>query len=266
MMAEDLQGDKTRIHCDLERLYRDIRNVRAEACLNVQECDEQCFEDGYPGVIEIRNDPYSNKCGCYMKNDRCYWNSCGNNQAKSTESMPGQNERVWCAARLRTVRDVVSETCLNIDECNIQGAIDDDVKIPAIEKDFYDSDTNCGCYKKGGQLYWALCGNNGNYYGDLGGQKERVHCYDVASSSAYRLFNRNGVHSHAVSVFHYVTLSLAATFDLARCTLLVLNQSFCSSFLTALTSSLLRRSRLGTLSNIKSSHKASFTVLGLVLE
>lgn len=205
MMAEDLQSGKTRIHCDLERLYRDVRNVRSEACLNVQECDEQCFENGDPGVI-VRTDPYSNKCGCYKKGHQCFWNSCGNNQAKSTESMPGDNKRVWCDARVRDVRDVVGDTCLSIDECEIQGELNGDVKTPALEKDF-DSDNICGCYKKGGQLYWARCGSNGNFYHELGGQKDRVHCYDVATSS-YRLFDRNGVHSHAVSVLH-VTHSLS---------------------------------------------------------
>lgn len=204
-MAPDLQGDLMRANCNLERLYRDIRNVRTEACLSVQECDDQCFQDG-ERPVSVRYDPSSNKCGCYKKRNQCYWNSCGNNQDKSTESMPGENERVWCNARVRDVRDIVDETCLNINECEFQGELDGNVKTPAIVRDF-NSENICGCYKKGGQLYWAVCGSNGNFYGELGGQKDRVHCHDVGTSS-YRLFNRQGVHSHAVSVFHMLRIIL----------------------------------------------------------
>jgi hypothetical protein len=106
---------------------------------------------------------------------------------------------VWCQDRNRgNVRDVVEYTCLNQDDCEEQGDINGDVKTPAIVKDF-NSDNICGCYSKGGQLYWAECNVRGNFYGELTNKKTRIHCDDVGTRSrSYRVFDRE--HSHLVSI------------------------------------------------------------------
>jgi len=199
MRTESLQGDRKRIHCDLSYLYRDIRNVRSDACLNPDQCAEECDEK-FGSEVRVRSNNNNGICGCYRKGNKCYWNDCGGVKAKSRASSPGDSEqRVWCNNRDSDVRDIVRDTCLTKEACRIQGEIDGDVNTNIIVKDFGNSDTNCGCYKKGGRIYWAQCGANGDFYGDVGegdNQKERIHCHDVDNRS-YRLF---GEHSHPVSI------------------------------------------------------------------
>ncbi len=201
MRTESLQTDLDRTQCDLYRIYRDMRNVRTETCLSIQDCDDQCYREGGDGVRE-KTDRNSDLCGCYRRGNRYFWNDCGNNRKKAEEDLYGDNERVFCYDRDRDVRDIADETCLTRDECEEQGDINGDVKLPAIVKDF-DSDSNCGCYSKGGDLYWARCDNNGDFYGELNNKKARIHCTDLTSRS-YRVFGRR--HSHEVSMFYVMLL------------------------------------------------------------
>lgn len=193
-----LQGSRERIHCDLNRIYRDVRNVPIDTCLQVSECDDQCYHDNL-SEVKIKTDPYSDMCGCYRRGNQCYYNACGDNIDKASDILPGDYQRVWCQDRNRgNVRDVVEYTCLNQDDCEEQGDINGDVKTPAIVKDF-NSDNICGCYSKGGQLYWAECNVRGNFYGELTNKKTRIHCDDVGTRSrSYRVFDRE--HSHLVSI------------------------------------------------------------------
>jgi len=195
--AVSLQGTRERIHCDLNRIYRDVRNVPINTCLQASECDHQCYHDNRFKVI-IKTDPNSDMCGCYRKGNQCYYNSCGDNIDKASESLPGSYSRVWCEDRDRDVRDLVHHTCLTQDQCEKQGAINGNVKTSAIVKDF-GSDHICGCYEKGGALYWATCDIGGDFYGELDNQKTRIHCEDVETQSrSYRVFDQE--HSHLVSI------------------------------------------------------------------
>ena len=72
MRAESLQGKRERIHCDLKRIYRDMRNIPTDTCLNIEECDEQRDRDDGYGVKEKFDD---DMCGCYRKGNRYFWNS-----------------------------------------------------------------------------------------------------------------------------------------------------------------------------------------------
>lgn len=192
----DLDGNRKRIHCDLNRIYRDVRNVPLDTCLTMSGCNDQCEHD-YRRGADIETNPYSSKCGCYMnmQKNQCHWNSCGDNIKKASDHLPGDNTRVWCVDRARDVRDIVYDTCLTRDECEEQGEFNGNVKTPANVKDF-DSESICGCYSKGGDLYWARCDIHGNFYGELNNQKERIHCQDVGSRS-YRIFDEG--HTHFVS-------------------------------------------------------------------
>ena len=129
----------------------------------------------------------------------------GNNRKKAEEDLPGDNRRVWCDDLDRDVRDIAYDTCLTRDECEFQGNENGDVKVPAILKEF-NSESICGCYSKGGDLYWARCGSNGDFYGELENKKRRIRCYDLENRN-YRVFNRHSRrHSHSVSMFYVMLL------------------------------------------------------------
>ena len=210
-MSDDLNGSRERTHCDLNSIYRNVRNVPVDTCLTVAGCDEQCDNDGRNGV-HIKTNPNSNKCGCYTQENQCYWNSCGNNIDKASANLPNDYNRVWCGDRTRDARDLVFDTCLTQQDCEDKAELDGDVRTPAIIKNF-NSDNICGCYKKGGNLYWATCGLNGDFYGELNNQKRRVHCHDVQNRS-YRVFDRS--HSHFVSAASILYSKLSERWHDAR--------------------------------------------------
>jgi hypothetical protein len=195
--AVSLQNTRKRVRCDLNRIYQDVRNVPIDTCLQASECDAQCYHD-IRSHTKMKTDRSSNICGCYRRGNQCYYNSCGNNQKKADKNLPASYSRVWCEDRVRDVRDLVYDTCLTQDECNEQGEINGDVKTPAMVKDF-GNDHICGCYEKGGQLYWARCDVSGDFYGELNNQNTRVHCVDVETRRrSYRVFDQE--HSHSVSI------------------------------------------------------------------
>jgi hypothetical protein len=194
MKTLSLQNTRVRVHCDLDRLYRNVRNYPYDTCLTADECEDQCELDNL-APMKIRNS--DTEKGCYRRkgNRKCYWSGGGSNVQKSS-SLSGDFKRVECTDTSRDVRNVVSDTCLTRGECEAQGLIDGDVKLPSFAK----YDTHCGCYKKGGSLYWGYC-DFGDFSTPLGGQKQRVNCRDVNKS--YRVFERDGTaagHTHWVSL------------------------------------------------------------------
>jgi hypothetical protein len=197
--ALSLQNSRVRAHCDLNRIYQAVRNVPTKTCLEASECDRQCYHDNL-SEVKIKTDPDSGMCGCYSSGNQCYYNANAcNGIYKPYDNLTGGYQRVWCEDRIRSVRDVVDYTCYNRALCEEQGVINGDVKTPALVKDF-DSDNICGCYAKGGQLYWAKCDEvTGDFYRELNNQKERIYCEDVQTrSQSYRVFNQQ--HSHLVSI------------------------------------------------------------------